>query len=145
MYLRCVCMCVVCGPTPQMTLLPEKCNCTLLLKEHIHTKTMIPKCQRWSHYIQRYNDFDAKIYWFRVKLIQTSTPYRQEICPYNFIKMVTSSTRIGLYRENAIAVRVIDRSAYDATSRVSSAKKLVSTQRLLHLLPASLRCCALIS
>ena len=25
---------------------------------------------------------------------------------------------IGLYRENAIAVRVIDRSAYDATSRV---------------------------
>ena len=27
-------------------------------------------------------------------------------------------TAIGLYRENAIAVRVIDRSAYDATSRV---------------------------
>ena len=25
---------------------------------------------------------------------------------------------IGLYRENAIAVRIIDRSAYDATSRV---------------------------
>ena len=53
---------------------------------------------------------------------------------------------IGLYRENAIAVRVIDRSAYDATSRASSAKKhVVSTQRLLHLLPASHRFCALIS
>ena len=51
---------------------------------------------------------------------------------------------IGLYRENAIAVRVIDRSAYDATT--SSAKKtVVSTQRLLHLLPASPRFCALIS
>ena len=34
-------------------------------------------------------------------------------------------TAIGLYHENAIAVRVIDRSAYDATSRASSAKKLV--------------------
>ena len=29
-----------------------------------------------------------------------------------------SLSGIGLYRENAIAVRVIDRSAYDATSRV---------------------------
>ena len=30
----------------------------------------------------------------------------------------TSTATIGLYRENAIAVRIIDRSAYDATSRV---------------------------
>ena len=31
---------------------------------------------------------------------------------------VRGATSIGIYRENAIAVRVIDRSAYDATSRV---------------------------
>ena len=30
----------------------------------------------------------------------------------------THASPIGLYRENAIAVRVIDRSAYDATSHV---------------------------
>ena len=62
---------------------------------------------------------------------------------------VFTKAAIGLYRENAIAVRVIDRSAYDATSRVHAhrqrKKLVVSTQRLLHLLPASLRCCALIS
>ena len=32
-------------------------------------------------------------------------------------------TGIGLYRENAIAVRVIDRSAYDATSRVHTHRR----------------------
>ena len=42
-----------------------------------------------------------------VKFALASTSYRQ--LPKN---------AIGLYRENAIAVRVIDRSAYDATSRV---------------------------
>ena len=31
---------------------------------------------------------------------------------------MTSKYVIGLYRENAIAVRIIDRSAYDAASRV---------------------------
>ena len=32
--------------------------------------------------------------------------------------VIIAMAAIGLYRENAIAVRVIDRSAYDATSRV---------------------------
>ena len=41
------------------------------------------------------------------------------ILPIYTIRAVTVlTTSIGLYRENAIAVRVIDRSAYDATSRV---------------------------
>ena len=34
------------------------------------------------------------------------------------IAVLIQGIAIGLYRENAIAVRVIDRSAYDATSRV---------------------------
>ena len=37
---------------------------------------------------------------------------------------------IGLYRENAIAVRVIDRSAYDATSRVHAHRQRKSLSYL---------------
>ena len=84
------------------------------LKIHCLNK-LCPACK----FICVYTVYYCGVRWLscRTPASQSREPaFKSHLLPFPCMGIFVLS--IGLYRENAIAVRVIDRSAYDATSRV---------------------------